>query len=217
MKYSVSIMTILFFLAGTAVWAGCPGACPAPCPTPCPKPCPEPCPTPCPPKCPCPVAVPAGVGSGPAGVLAGLECPQFDPAYAQKMYEQNSVIIAVTEFGGQRATDKNLRNVSGEINRYMTSANGKLAGWFGSCAPMGADCPRAQAIIAQLSNECGECFDVAYAKTLSTLLKQSNCAEELGNVKSVTEPMKQQAGFLAKKDANWTFRLDRWVTDHGYV
>ena len=229
MKYSVSIMTILLFLAGTAVWAGA-GACPAPCPAPCPPACtpvcgpvcpPEPvcepvCAPVCPPVCPCPAAVPAALGAGPAGGLAGLECPDFDPAYAQKMYEQNSVIIAVTQFGAQNATDKNLRAISREINGYMTSANDKLAGWFGCCVELGADCPRAEAIIAELSSEC-ECFDSVYAKTLSTLLKQSTCAEDLGAARNVTGVMKQQADFLAKREAGWTFRLDRWLTDHGYA
>ena len=71
-------------------------------------------------------------GPGPARTLAGLECPQFDPAYAQKM-------------------------------------------------------------------------------------KQSNCAEEIGKMKAVNQPMKQQAEFLTRKTADWTFRLDRWVSDNGYA
>ena len=214
MKYSAFMMMIPLLLAGTVVWAAGPGGCPVTAPAQ------VKCPTPCPtmqPACPCPAAVPAAAGAGPARVLAGLECPQFDPAYAQKMYEQNSVIIAVTQFGAQRATDSNLRDISREINGYMTSANSKLAGWFGCRAPMAGDCPRVQAIIAELSTQCGECFDVAYATTLSTLLKQSNCAEELGGMKAVTQPMRQQAEFLAGKTADWTFRLDRWVSDNGHA
>ena len=61
-------------------------------------------------------------------------------------------------------------------------------GWFGCCAPMAGDCPRVQAIIAELSTQCGKCFDVAYAATLAALLKQSNCAEEIGKMKAVTPP-----------------------------
>ena len=196
MKYSMLMMIFPLLLAGTVVWAAGPCGCP---PTQ---------------VCPCPAAVPAAVGAGPARALAGLECPQFDPAYAQKMSEQNSVIIAVTQFGAQRATNSNLRDISREINGYMTSANSKLAGWFGCCPPMAGNCPKAHAIIAELSTQC-ECFDVAYAATLSTLLKQSNCAEEIGRMKAVSQPMRQQAEFLARKTADWTFRLDRWVSDNG--
>lgn len=223
MKYTTAVLTLLMLLlAGSIVWAQCPAPCPVAtpvqveCPAPCPAQCPAPqqaCPAPCPA---CPASVPAAVGAGPAGDLEGLACPQFDPAYAQKMYEQNSVIIAVTQYGQQRATDKNLRSISGEINRYMTSANEKLAGWYGNCAALGTDCPRAQAIINELSQQCGDCFDVAYAKTLSTLLKQSQCAEGLGEAKASAGSMQQQAAFLAEKNADWSFRLDRWVTDHGY-
>ena len=112
MKRAASVAAILILvLAGTAAFAACPGACArpvgvqcpqpcaAPCPQPCPKPCPQACPKPCPATC-CPASVPASIGAGPD--LAGLECPDFDPAYARKLYEQNATIIAVTEFGGQR-------------------------------------------------------------------------------------------------------------------
>jgi hypothetical protein len=189
-----------------------------PCPPPCPTVCPEPCPPPCPP-CPCPVSVPAAVGAGPASYLGGLECPCFDPAYAQRMYEQNSVIIAVTDFGAHRAPDKNLRRISREINDYLTSANAKLVCWFTAmcCGGLAADCPRAQAIIADLSAQDCACLDAVYARTLSELLRQSNCADELGGARAVTPQIRQQANFLAGKEANWAFRLDRWVTDHGCI
>ena len=153
------------------------------------------------------------MGAGPAASLAGLECPDFDPAYAQSMYEHNSVIIAVTDYGAKTAKDKNLRAISREINGYMTSANAKLAGWFGCCAAMGADCPRAQAIIDELAQNC-DCFDGVYARTLSDLLKQSACAEDLGMARAGAGPMQQQATFLSKREADWAFRLDRWVDRH---
>ena len=159
------------------------------------------------------------MGAGPASYLGGLECPNFDPAYAQKTYEQNSVIIALTQFGAGRATDRNLRAISRKINGYLRSANAKIECWFGAtgCAPLAADCPRAQAVIAELSAQDCACFDAAYAKTLSELLRQSSCADELAGGKAVTPQMRQQAVFLAAKEANWVFRLDRWATDHGYT
>jgi hypothetical protein len=155
------------------------------------------------------------MGAGPAVGLECLECPDFDPAYACKMYAQNSVIIAVTEYGAKRATDGNLRAISREINAYLTSANGKLQTWRGAmtCDQCTGDCDRAQAIIAQLSENC-TCFDGIYAKTLSELLHQSDCADTLGGTKAVTPQLRQQAQFLTGKDADWTMRLDRWVGDH---
>jgi len=226
-KRAASVAAILILvLAGTAAFAACPGACArpvgvqcpqpcaAPCPQPCPKPCPQACPKPCPATC-CPASVPASIGAGPD--LAGLECPDFDPAYARKLYEQNATIIAVTEFGGQRASNGNLRDISGEIRDRLMGANQKLAAFYGGCGCLTADPSRAQAIIADLYKETGQCFDVAYAKTLSALVKQSQAADEQAGVKAVNGQMKQQAQFMSDKDSDWAFRLDRWVTDHGYT
>jgi hypothetical protein len=220
MRYTASITMLLLMVAATALWASCPGGCGmatrpvVQCPVACPQPCPKPCPAPCAPACPCPAAVPAAIGAGPAAGLEGLQCPQFDPAYAQRMYEQNSVIIAVTDYGARTAKDGNLRAISREINGYATSANAKLACWFGQCAAMGTDCPRAQAIIDELSQNCA-CFDGVYAATLSTLLKQSNAANDLARCQGVCGQLRQQAAFLARREADWSFRLDRWVSEHG--
>ncbi|MCE5313820.1 MAG: hypothetical protein ABFD49_08965 [Armatimonadota bacterium] len=228
MKYARwTLVMLMFILAASVVWAQCPTCvrtapvqvqtqCPQPCQV-CPKPCAEPCqvcPQPC--GCPCPAAVPAATGAGPAAGLECLECPNFDPAYASRMYEQNSVIIAVTEYGMQRTTNGNLRNISGEINGYLTSANAKLQRWYGNmaCAQVSPDCGRAQAIIADLESQPCDCFDAVYASTLSQLLQQSRAADTLGATRAATPAMRQQAQFLASKDANWVFRLDRWVGDH---
>jgi len=133
------------------------------------------------------------------------------------MYAQNSVIIAVTEFGMQRANNHNLRDISGEINGYLTSANAKLQAWYGAvaCASASPDCARAQAIIAELCATPASCFDAVYARTLSQLLTQSNAADTLGGDRTVTRPMREQAQFLSAKEADWAFRLDRWVSEHG--
>lgn len=132
------------------------------------------------------------------------------------MFAQNSVIIAVTEYGMQRTTDGNLRDISGEIHGYLVSANNKLQSWHGgmTCAVASPDCERAQAIIAQLAATPDNCFNAVYAKTLSELLKQSNAANEIGSQRSLTPPMRQQADFLSAKEADWAFRLDRWVNEH---
>ena len=45
----------------------------------------------------------------------------------QRMYEQNTAVIAVATQGIQRATDKNLRDISGEIRTKRTSENIKLS------------------------------------------------------------------------------------------
>lgn len=232
MRYTASMLMLLLLVVGTASWAACPGGCPITrpaqiqCPVACPAPvaCPKPCPTACPKPCPAPVCpscpgVPAAIGAGPALGLEGLQCPAFDPAYAQSMFEQNSVIIAVTEYGARTAQDRNLRAISREINGYLKSANNKLAGMYGTvgCGPLTTDCPRAEAIIAELSSQDCKCFDVVYARTLSELLKQNAAADSLGRVNAVTPGMKQQAAFLSGKEANWTFRLDRWVADKGYT
>ncbi|MCL5103826.1 MAG: hypothetical protein M1133_06885 [Armatimonadetes bacterium] len=155
------------------------------------------------------------MGAGPA--LAGLECPDFDPAYARGIYSQYATIIAVTDFGMQRVTDKNLRNISGEIRDRLTSANQKLAVAYSSCGCLTADTTRAQAIIADLCKETASCFDVTYAKTLSALIKQATPADELAGTKSLNSAMKDQAQFMTGVESDWAMRLDRWVTDHGYT
>ena len=115
--------------------------------------------------------------------------------------------------------DGNLRDISGEINGYLTSANNKLQSWYGvmSCGVASPDCAKAQAIINQLAATPASCFDAVYAQTLSQLLHQSQSADVVGGQRSLTPDMRQQAQFLSGKEADWAFRLDRWVTDHGTV
>ena len=172
MRYAKwTLLMAVLILAASAAYAECPcgsvaPACPAPCPAAvqCPAPCPAPaCPAPtcpsaactvCPPVCPCPAAVPAAIGAGPCSCLQGLQCPNFDPAYAQAMFADYSTIIAVTQYGAGRAIDHNLRDISGEINGYLTSGSNKLQVWFGtiSCGSrLQPCCDKAQAIIAQLA------------------------------------------------------------------
>ena len=156
------------------------------------------------------------MGAGPASLLPCESCG-FDAAYAGSMYSQNSVIIAVTQYGMQRTSDGNLRDISSEINGYLTSANSKLQAWYGvvACSAAAPDCARADAIIAQLAATPASCFNAVYARTLSELLRQSYNADSIGATRAVTPPMRQQAQFLSRKGADWTFRLDRWVSDHG--
>ena len=132
------------------------------------------------------------------------------------MYAQNSVILTVTEYGMQRANDRNLRNISGEIYDYVGSANTKLNTWYGqmACVEATPDCARAQMIINELAATPDSCFDAVYAKTLSELLRQSNTANTMGATQTVTPQMREQAQFLAEKEENWAFRLDRWVEEH---
>lgn len=212
MKYATwTLMTFILVLAASVVWAQCSVdvGCPLPCPLP------QPACSVC--TCPCPASVPAAIGAGPAVGLEGLGCPDFDVAYASRMYAQNSVIIAVTQFGMRRTTDGNLQDISGEINGYLTSANGKLQAWYGAvaCSAASPDCARADAIIAQLASTPANCFNAVYATTLSQLLQQSNAADSIAATKAVTVPMRQQAQFLSDKEADWSMRLDRWVSDHG--
>lgn len=232
LKYT--LMVVILILAASVAWAQLPTtymqfpcagpcevaevACPQPCPVVTQAPCPAPqeCPQVCPPVCPCPAAVPAAIGAGPAADLQGVVCPNFDPAYAAEMYQQNATIIAVTAYGMQRAHDKNLRDISGEINGYLTSADTKLQGWYGAtaCAQLTIDCTRAEAIIAELCNQPDECFDAVYARTLSELLRQSDAAETLAASQTLQPDMRAQAQFLSEKESNWTMRLDRWVSEH---
>jgi len=160
--------------------------------------------------------VPAAIGAGPAALLPCDTCA-FDPAYASNMFAQNSVIIAVTQYGMTRVSNGNLRDISGEISGYLTSANNKLQNWYGvmACSVASPDCGRAQAIIAQLAATPANCFDAVYARTLSELLRQSNAANSIGGQRALTPPMRQQAQFLAGRESDWAFRLDRWVSDHG--
>jgi len=162
-------------------------------------------------------AVPSALGAGPAANLQCLNACNFDATYASSMYAQNSVIIAVTQLGMQRAQNDNLRDISSEINGYLTSANNKLQGWYGAvaCGAAAPDCGRAQAIIAELSAQPPSCFDTVYARTLSQLVKQAQAADTIGAQQAITPQMKQQAQFLSGKESNWAFRLDRWIGDHG--
>lgn len=219
MRYAKwTLAMVLLLIVASAVWAECP-SCYAPepvqaqCPTPCVAPCPEPCPQAC--ACPCPAAVPAALGAGPAAFLPCDTC-EFDAAYARSMFAQNSVIIAVTQYGLTRASDGNLRDISGEINGYLTSANNKLQAWYGAvaCSVASPDCAKAQEIIAELASTPANCFDAVYARTLSELLRQSNAADSIGGTRTLTPPMRQQAQFLSRKEADWAFRLDRWVSQH---
>lgn len=240
MKYaSVFAMLFIMVFAGSALWACgcsapqaaasyvCPPMAAGPCAVPpvaqCPcaapvvaaAPCetPPPCLQACPNAC-CSASVPGAIGAGPAPGLAALQCPDFDPAYASRIIQQNNVIIAVAEVGTQRATDRNLRNISGDVRQRLMGANDKIATKYGLCAPLPTDDARAQAIIAGLCGE-GDCFDMAYAKTLSELVHQSGSADELAGTRAVTPTLHKQAQFMTGQESDWGFRLDRWVTDHG--
>lgn len=210
---------VVLLLAAPAAWAQCPTCFTQPaqvqCPTPCPVPCatPQLCPQAC--ACPCPAAVPASMGAGPAAMLPCDTCA-FDAAYAGSMYAQNSVVIAVTQYGTQRVSNGNLRDISSEINGYLTSANNKLQSWYGvvACGVASPNCAEADAILAQLASTPANCFDAVYAKTLSQLLQQSTSADAIGGQRSLTPQMRQQAQFMSRRSADWAFRLDRWVTDH---
>ena len=133
------------------------------------------------------------------------------------MFAQYSTIIAVTQYGEGRAVDHNLRDISREINGYVTSASSKLQGWYGTISCGGQlqpCCDNAQAIIAELAAQPIACFDAVYAKTLSQLLQQANSGDTLGATQAMNVDMRDQAGFMNGKESDWTFRLDRWVTDH---
>ena len=153
------------------------------------------------------------MGAGPAADLQCLECPNFDPAYAGKMFGQYSTIAAVTKYGAEHATDGNLRAISREINGYMNGAATKLQGYYGglTCGQLSVDCGIAQAIISEFPCDC---FDGVYATTLSQLLGQARAADTLGATRAVTPGMRQQAQFLTAKEGNWIYRLDRWVGEH---
>ena len=229
---TVVTMVLLLAFAGTAVMAQCPPEpCPKPavCPPPCPKPepcpkvvvCPEPCPETqlCPPEaqCPCPEAKPGALGAGPGPALLDLKCEAFDKGYAQKMYEQNTAVIAVATQGIQRATDRNLRDISGEIRTKRTSENIKLAAWYGQMGfgTVPVNYQRVQTIVDSLAEPMGACFDVAYTKTLLGLLCQSKGANELAVERATIPDMHNQAGIAAGNTGNEIFRLERWLDQKG--
>lgn len=245
---TILTVALLFALGATAAWAQCPPepVCPAPvvtCPAPAPVcppagpvcPAPEPvCPAPvveCPPRCcptqmttptaqcPCPTANPAAWGAGPAGDLTGLECQDFDKAYIERMYNLNSTIIALTGEGIQRTTDRNLRDISGEIRTTKTEENIRLASWYSQMGygTIPVNFERTQAVIGSLNEPMGACFDVAYAQTLSGLLKQSRDANGLAAGQGAFGELMAQANTAGSRDSNYVFRLDRWVTEHGGV
>ena len=156
----------------------------------------------CPPpdQCPCPGATPGALGAGPGPGLLDLSCADFDKAYAQRMYEQNTAVIAVATQGIQRAKDKNLRDISGEIRTKRTSENIKLADWY---AQMGygvipVDYARVQRIVDSLFEPTGRCFDIAYTETMLGLLCQSKGANELGIERATIPDMRNQAGIAAR-------------------
>ncbi len=212
----------------------CAEPCPTPCPEPCPKPCPEPCPEPCPqvcpdpccpetalcppePQCPCPQATPGALGAGPVPGLLDMECADFDKAYAERMYEQNTAVIALTTQGIQRSTSKNLRDISGEIRTQLTSEDEKLDKWYEQmgCGSIPLNYIRAQTIVDSVEEPRLACFDVAYAKQLIGLLRQSQCAHELAAQKATVPQIRDQAKFAAGYTSDWIFRLERWVCEKG--
>jgi hypothetical protein len=146
--------------------------------------------------------------------LQALQCPEFDAAYAQSIIEQNNVIIAVTEVGMQRASDRNLRNLSGDIRARLMAANDKTATRFGVCAPLPTNSAKTQGILAGLCAQ-GECFDVVYARTLSELVRQSGAANTLAASRAANATLNRQGGFMAGLESDWGSRLDRWVVAHG--
>lgn len=198
-------------------------ACPAPCPTACPAPCAPTCPvtqlSELPAQCPCPCPTPGAIGAGPGPELSGLACADFDSAYSGKLYNQNSTVIALTGEGIQRASDRNLRDISGEIRTRLTSENLKLRDWHErmSCDTIQVDLMKAQAVIDSLKAPMGQCFDVAYAQTLIGLLEQSRAAHVMAAESSALPEMRQQAEFVTRYTDNWIFRLQRWVNEKGQV
>jgi len=200
---------LLFAFAGTAVMAQCPPS-PEPCPQVCAPVCPDPC---CPetalgpavPQCPCPQATPGALGAGPAPGLLDLECADFDKAYVERMYEQNTAVIALTTQGIQRSTSKNLRDISGEIRTQLTSENVKLDNWYEEmgCGAIPVHYVRAQTVVDSVREPRLGCFDVAYAKQLIGLLQQSKSAHELAMQMSTIPQVR------------WICRLERWVSEKG--
>lgn len=220
----------------------CPTACPAPvasacgtclapaaprcgtCPTACaPPPCPAACPCPQTPlnapvaQCPCPQSTPAALGAGPCAFLGGLSCADFDKAYVQKIYEQNTVVIAVASVGIARGQDQNIKDISGEIRTERTKENIKLADWYASMGfgTIPVDYGRVQNIVDSLCAPMGACFDVAYAKTMIGLLQQSRDADALAMEKSTIPDMRAQAGLAVRYHDDEIFRLQRWVNEKG--
>jgi hypothetical protein len=134
-----------------------------------------------------------------------------------KKYQQNTTIIAVATQGIQRATDKNLRDISGEIRTRLTSENNKLAAWYAGMG-MGTipvDYSKTQIVVNSLAAANGGCFDILYAQTLSGLLQQAKCADDIAAQKSALPEMKQQAEFMSGVNGDYIFRLNRWLTDRG--
>ena len=128
-------------------------------------------------------------------------------------------MIALTAQGVERGSDKNIRDISGEIRTQLTSENVKLRDWhermgFGT---IGVDYGRVQTISDSLTEPMGKCFDVAYAQTLIGLLEQSKAAHELAIEKSGTPEIRQQAAFVVRYTCDWIFRLQRWINEKGQV
>ena len=170
-------------------------------------------------QCPCPSATPGALGAGPCACLSGLDCADFDNGYTGTLFGQNSDVIALTSLGIERSTDRNLRDISGEIRTQLTSENLKLRDWherIGS-GPAQVGYGRVQTIVDSLNEPMGKCFDVAYAQTLVGLLEQSKAAHELAAEKSGTPEIKQQAQFVVRYTCDWIFRLQRWINEKGQV
>lgn len=170
-------------------------------------------------QCPCPCPTPGAIGAGPGPELSGLACADFDKAYATKLYNQNGTVIALASEGIQRATDRNLRDISGEIRTQLTSENLKLRNWHErmGCDTVQVDLMKAQTVIDSLKAPMGQCFDVAYAQTLIGLLEQSRDAHVMAADTSALPEMQQQAEFVTRYTDNWIFRLQRWVNEKGQV
>lgn len=170
-------------------------------------------------QCPCPGAKPGALGAGPACDLSTLSCADFDKEYTAKLYNQNSAVIALAAEGIQRATDRNLRDISGQIRTQLTSENVKLGDWHSQmgCGNIQIDYGRVQTVVDSIADPQGKCFDVAYAQTLIGLLEQSKAAHQLVLEKSGIPEMRQQAEFVTRYTCDWIFRLQRWVNEKGQM
>lgn len=168
-------------------------------------------------QCPCPIVNPAAIGAGPAPDLSCLSCADFDKAYAQKIYNQNMTIAALATEGIQRASNKNLRDISGEIRTNVTSENVKLSQWnagMGNCS-IQVDTSRGQTIIESLASSTGDCFDVAYAQTMINVLVQSRDSNMLAVNKSALPEIQRQAKVALSHENDEIMRLQRWLKYHG--
>jgi uncharacterized protein (DUF305 family) len=230
------VIATLLALSGTAVLAQCPPPCPpkTECPPPCtpaqaspptcpqvsvcPPPCPQPCCPPArlcppPPQCPCPDAKPGAIGAGPCEALADLQCQDFDRTYMQKMYQLNTAIISLTTEGIQRAVDRGLRDLSGEIRTRRTRENMKIAEYhvMMSQTAIPVNFQQIQTLIDSLQEPLSTCFDIAYAKTLMSLLQQAREANILAAQRSTIDDLRNTAARAASSESDEISRLQRWL------